>query len=209
MTNPHLDLPAHAANLGRVGQYGFGIVAIHGRGQSPAFMLDLLGYLSWADFPIVAPAAHEQTWYPQKFMMPLADNQPWLDHAHEAVATSIERFTALGLAPSQVVLVGFSQGACLLADFIYRNPTHYKAVCCFTGGLPGEAGSVWPPTGSLSQTPIFLSSSEVDEWVPPARVRETAAVFEQMQGQVSCHIYANRPHEVCEEELAAVRHWLS
>ncbi|MFT4922859.1 MAG: putative esterase [Haloarculaceae archaeon] len=39
---------------------------------------------------------------------------------------------------SQVVLVGFSQGACLASEFVARSPQRVGGLAALSGGLVGE-----------------------------------------------------------------------
>ena len=56
-------------------------VLVHGRGSGPETMLDLAGRLAAGGVRCVLPAAAGNTWYPQRFKAPLADNEPWLTYA--------------------------------------------------------------------------------------------------------------------------------
>jgi phospholipase/carboxylesterase len=70
-----------------------------------------------------------------------------------------------GIPPQRIVLVGFSQGACLLADFIVRRLRPYTGAALLTGGLigaPDELTSL-PPLGGL---PVVMVSSRHDDWSP-------------------------------------------
>jgi predicted esterase len=50
-----------------------------------------------------------------------------------------------------------------------------------------------------------LTGSDADEWVPEARVRETASVLTALGADVRCRIYAGRDHIVSDEELVEAR----
>ena len=62
------------------------------------------------------PAASGGSWYPARFNEPRIANEPWLGQALEAVETAIADVLAAGVPAERVVLAGFSQGGCLVAD---------------------------------------------------------------------------------------------
>jgi predicted esterase len=103
-----------------------------------------------------------------------------------------------------VVLVGFSQGACLALEWFSRTPDRVGGVIAFTGGLLGPPGTPWP-TSAIAHTPVLLSTSDIDEWVPLARVRETAAALAERGARVTLNERPGRPHVVDDFEIAAAR----
>jgi predicted esterase len=138
-------------------------------------------------------------------MTDIRENQPFLNYAHQAVDEAVKAFLQEGLARHEIVLMGYSQGACLTADYAFNNPARYKAILCFTGGLIGQEGTTWEPHGSFGQCPVFISTSHTNEWVPASRVAETSRIFRAMDADVQEVIYKNRPHEISEDEIVRVQ----
>jgi predicted esterase len=101
------------------------------------------------------------------------------------------------------VLLGFSQGACLAAEFAVLNPRRYGGVIVFSGGLIGAPGSITEHPGSFRGTPVFLGCSDVDAHVPRTRVEESAAIFTKMGAATTCRIYPGMGHVVSDDEIAA------
>lgn len=178
---------------------------IHGRGRTPeemaalgeAFALDGIRYYS--------PEAPSGSWYPGRFMEPFEANQPALDEARAGLGRVVERLVVEGFPGHRIVLCGFSQGACLVADILLRHPANYAAALIFTGGLIGPPGTVWRSNGRLDGMPALLTGGDVDEWVPSARVRETGDVLSDLGATVETVIYADRPHLVCDDEISRAR----
>ena len=46
-------------------------------------------------------------------------------------------------------LIGYSQGACLACEYVYRNPGPWAGLIAFTGGLVGPAGTTWATEDDL------------------------------------------------------------
>ena len=163
-----------------------------------------LGDLAW-----LAPAAFENSWYPNRFMEPLVANQPMLDHALESVHTLVTGLGADGFSPDRIVLLGFSQGACLVAEYAVRNARRYAGIVAFTGGLIGPPGSTWNFGGSFEGTPAFLGTSDVDEWVPASRVLETEKILSARGARVELEVYPRMEHVVCDDEIRRARKLIS
>jgi predicted esterase len=112
---------------------------------------------------------------------------------------------AAGIPASRVVLLGFSQGACLALEFAARHARRYGGVVGLSGGLIGPDGTPRDYEGAFDGAPVFLGCSDMDPHVPVERVHETADVFQRMGAQVTKRIYPGMGHTVNADEIAAVR----
>ena len=184
-------------------------VLLHGRGGRPEDMIGLANRLRLDGCRWIAPAAPGGRWYPHRFMQPLDLNEPFLSRAIDDCHQAVEEASEQGTVP--VVILGFSQGACLASEYALRHPGRCAAIVMFTGGLIGPPGTVWrlaPPAMTLGGLPVLLTGSDVDELVPASRVRETADVLSTLGADVTCHIYPGRAHAVCDEEIVEAREFL-
>ncbi len=181
------------------------VLLLHGRGASAFDILGLGGELGFSDAAFLAPQAVGHTWYPNSFLAPIPNNEPWLSSAISLIASLVQRCVDAGISSERIVLVGFSQGACLASEFVARHPRRYAAVLAFTGGLIGPPGFDLHHDGSLAQTPILLSSGDPDPHVPWSRVEQTAAQFTAMDAAVKLRRYPGRPHTILAEELKTAR----
>lgn len=178
---------------------------IHGRGRTPEEMAGLGAALAVDGVRYYSPAAPGGSWYPGRFMEPFEANQPALGEAMAALESLMERLVVEGFSDHRIVLCGFSQGACLAADLLLRRPASYAAALLFTGGLIGPPGTVWRSKARLTGVRVLVTGGELDEWVPPERVRETAEVLAGLGASVETVIYADRPHTVCDDEILRAR----
>ncbi|HVL68346.1 MAG TPA: alpha/beta hydrolase [Vicinamibacterales bacterium] len=180
------------------------VVLVHGRGDSAAGILALADEFDLPDVTWVAPQAAGHTWYPYSFLAPLERNQPALDSALRTVGRLVSDLAAEGIGPDRIVLMGFSQGACLSQEFAARNARRYAAVIGLSGGLIGPPGTPRHYGGSFDETPVFLGCSDVDPHIPVERVHESAEVFRRMGASVDERIYRGLGHTVNHDEIAAV-----
>lgn len=184
---------------------GAAMLMVHGRNAAPANILTLADALPHPAFAYVAPAAAGGTWYPYSFMAETHRNEPWLSSALARIGEVVDDIVAGGVPRERIVLLGFSQGACLASEFAARNAGRYGGVVAFSGGLIGPPGTVWEYDGSFEGTPVFLGCSDVDAHVPKTRVDESAAAFERMGARVTKRIYPGMGHLVNEDEIAFTR----
>jgi len=179
------------------------IILLHGRGASAESILSLIDPLEAHDCAALAPQASGHTWYPHSFLAHLDANQPFLNSALARVRTLIDNLLARGVPSERIILLGFSQGACLASESAARNPRRYGTVIAFTGGLIGPPGTPRDYAGSFENTPVFLGASDPDPHVPFARVQETADTFSRMGARVELRRYPGLPHTINEDEIAA------
>jgi phospholipase/carboxylesterase len=180
-------------------------IFVHGRGRSPAEMRDLALAFDFPTVHFLMPAAPGATWYPESFLAPFDKNEPALSRSLAEYARAIDGLIAAGVPVGNIILCGFSQGACLTAEMLIRHPNPYGGALIFTGGLIGPPGTAWQPQPALMGVPVYLTGSDVDEWVPSARVRETERVLLDSGALVETRIFPERPHVVSDEEIAAAR----
>ncbi|WP_435124684.1 alpha/beta hydrolase [Halobaculum sp. D14] len=180
------------------------VVLVHGRGASPHSVLGMAEEFGTDHVAYLAPAAAQNTWYPRSFMEPLAENQPWLDSALDAVGALVDD-AAAAVGAERVALLGFSQGACLSSEFVARNARRYGGLIAFSGGLIGPEGTAREYDGSLDGTPVFLGCSDVDPHIPLERVHETRDVLDDLGADVDERIYEGMGHTVNRDELGAAK----
>lgn len=181
------------------------VIMVHGRNAGPANILDLVPRLERPEFTYLAPAAADRTWYPYSFMAERERNEPGLSAGLRVLGELVADLGRRGLRKDHIVLLGFSQGGCLTAEFALRHPDRYGGVVVYSGGLIGPPGTAWRGSGDFAGTPIFLGCSDVDAHVPKRRVDETAEVFSRMGAVVTERVYPGMGHQVNEDEIAFTR----
>jgi phospholipase/carboxylesterase len=199
MTGPHQDQPLVTAGT-PLGEATAAIVAVHGRGAPAGSIVDIAETVHHPGVAILAPQAANNTWYPQSFLAPVEQNEPGRSSGLRAVDDAVGRATDAGIPPERVLLLGFSQGACLASEYVARNPRRYGGAVAFSGGLIGETIDPDDYAGDLDRTPYFLGCSDRDPHIPVERVHATTAVFEDLNADVEERIYEGMGHVVNEDE---------
>jgi predicted esterase len=177
------------------------VVLIHGRGDSARGILALADEFLAPRTVFLAPEATGNSWYPYSFLSKIELNEPWLSSSLHRVQAAVATVSAV-MPKESIVLMGFSQGACLALEFAARNPTRYGGVVALSGGLIGPPGTTRSYPGSLEGTPVFLGCSDVDPHIPVGRVRESARVMDGLGGEIDERIYPGMGHTINQDEIA-------
>lgn len=204
--NPHWGQPVLAAGE-PLATAAAAAVLLHGRGAPAESILSLIPDIGQPGFAYLAPQAQGHTWYPHSFLRPVAQNEPRLSSALAAVEAVLAHIEAAGVSAEKVILLGFSQGACLALEYAARNARRYGGVVGFSGGLIGA--SLRPYSGSLERTPVFLGSGDPDAHVPASRVSESAEVLTRMGAAVTKRLYPGIGHTIIQDELDTVKAMLA
>jgi predicted esterase len=181
------------------------MIMVHGRGASAENILGLVESIDVGDFTYLAPQANGGTWYPNSFLAPIPSNEPGISSGLQAIDDVVARIRAAGIADDHIMLLGFSQGACLSLEYSARHPRRFGGICGLSGGLIGPDDTPRDYAGSFNRTPVFLGCSDVDFHIPATRVRLTADVLGRMDADVTMELYPGMGHLVNEDEAAHVR----
>ncbi|GGN90705.1 MULTISPECIES: alpha/beta hydrolase [Haloarcula] len=180
------------------------MVLVHGRGATARSIVQMGQEVHRDGLALLAPQAAGNTWYPNSFLAPVEDNEPGRSSGLQAVGDAVETATEGDVPREKVVLLGFSQGACLASEFVARNPRRYGGLAALSGGLIGESVDPTEYEGDIERTPVLVGCSDVDPHIPLERVHETTEAFERLNGDVDERIYEGMGHGVNEDELDAV-----
>jgi phospholipase/carboxylesterase len=177
------------------------LIMIHGRGANSADILSLARHLDVEGYALVAPEATNNTWYPNSFLAPIKQNEPYLSSALDLLSKTVAFIEENGIAKENIYFLGFSQGACLALEFTARNATKYGGIVAFTGGLIGD--KVYPEnySGDFKGTPLFIGTSDPDFHVPVQRVHDSTAQLKSMGANVTEKVYPDMGHTISQDEI--------
>jgi phospholipase/carboxylesterase len=184
------------------------LIMIHGRGATAEDILSLANEFDTGNFTYLAPQAANHTWYPNRFLEPIERNEPWLSSALLVIDDLITHVVAAGIPMERLVLLGFSQGACLTLEYAARHPQRYGGIIGLSGGLIGPDDTPRSNAGLFHGTPIFIGCSDIDPHIPLTRVHATAQIMRQLGGVVTERIYPNLDHTINQAEVDVVNSWL-
>jgi predicted esterase len=212
MTSPRPDDPHGGQPVRTAGapldQATLAMIMVHGRGASAESILTLAPALAAPGVAFLAPQAggsEGNQWYPYPFMAPIERNEPGISSGMRAIERVVARIGEAGIPPARTLFLGFSQGACLAAEFVARHARRYGGLAVLSGALIGPDDTPRDYPGSLEGTPVFFGCSDVDSHIPATRVQESAEVLRRLGGDVTLRLYPGMGHLVNDDEIEAVR----
>lgn len=177
------------------------LIMVHGRGAGARDILALASHLNVSEYALFAPQATNNTWYPGSFLLPREQNEPWLSSALSLIDETVQDITKQGISPENIYFLGFSQGACLVLEYVTRNARKYGGIAAFTGGLQGETIIEENYKGDFEGTRVFIGTGDPDQHVPVERVNRTAAIMNNLNAAVRVEVYENKAHSVSQDEI--------
>ncbi len=206
MTNAHLEQPVidYGVSIDRADT---AVILVHGRGQSPGWMHDnVVRRFGRLDLAWRAPTADGASWYPERFLAPVELNEPRLSDALACLEALSEGLRQHGIPYESQVLMGFSQGACLCGEFVWRSRRRYRALVSLTGALIGPHDMQRDAAGhDFAGMPVLFSTSEHDPYVPAEAVRRSADLFEAAGAIVTLHVDPGTEHGIRDAEIEYAR----
>lgn len=219
MTGPH----ARAA-LVRQGASApvAGLVLAHGRGADAHDILALGRSIAPDDWALIAPQAAGNSWWPVSFLAPMTQLEPWLGSALDAMDRAVAALRAEGLAPAQIALAGFSQGACLALEYAARHGGPWRAVVALSGALVGAADGAGQPDAALyghspksldydtrlSGVPVLMACHDRDPHIPRARIMASVDTLRALGSKVELRTHPGTGHGAGPGDLDAAREML-
>ncbi|MBK8026235.1 MAG: dienelactone hydrolase family protein [Chloroflexi bacterium] len=181
------------------------VILLHGRGSNARSILGLVPEIEHPDCAFIAPQASGYTWYPYPFIEPIEKNEPHLSSALKIVHEQIERLEESGIPSERILLLGFSQGACLALESAARRGGRLGGVAGLSGGLIGQTLDRSRYAETMDGTPVFFGCSDTDSHIPRNRVEESAGVFQELGATVTMRLYPRMGHTINEDEITMVR----
>jgi phospholipase/carboxylesterase len=193
------------------------LIALHGYGSNKSSMMKLARKIAPEAFAVATlQGPHQHIVEPEVRGAPLLYGFGWLTNFrpeesialhHRAVSEIIAGLVAQGAAdPKMVFLLGFSQSVALNFRFAFTHPEMLAGVVGLCGGIPGD----WETPGKYrpASFPIFYAGGELDEFYPPAKIRENAEKLKRLALSVEVRLF-DAGHEVPASAIPVIREWLT
>ena len=200
MSLPHLTQLVYSAGA-KLDEASAALILLHGRGATADDILSLSAYLNFPQLAYLAPQAEGHSWYPNRFIVPVEQNEPYLSAGLSKIDGIVKEVESHRIPIEKIFIGGFSQGACLASEYVIRNPRRYGGLLVFSGGYIGPLGMQRQWNGNLGGMPVFLGCSDRDSHIPLQRVKETSTLLEAMGARVTEKIYPNIGHTIIEDEI--------
>lgn len=120
----------------------------------------------------------------------------------------IEREGKRGIAPSRIVLAGFSQGGAIALQTTLRFAEPLAGTLALSTYLPLAAKASGERSRASAATPIFMAHGSFDPMIALEHAERSRDALIGMGYRVEWREYP-MPHSVCAEEIADISAWLS
>jgi len=134
------------------------MILVHGRGASAADIMTVAAEVMYPGVAYVAPQAAGNALVSKSIHRTARKNEPYLSSALESLSSLLAKVHG-SMPYEKIVLLGFSQGACLTLEFAARSARRYGGVIGLSGGLIGPDGTPRDYAGSFDGTPRFLAAA--------------------------------------------------
>ncbi len=177
-------------------------VVTHGRGQTPEMMDDhIVSRLNSKGVAYILPRAASGSWYDARAVDPLTDRTR---QQRDASLQQLKQAANMASANTPIMMVGFSQGACLTLEYALAFGPWQGAMACFTGCRVGVLQDQ-RPRQDLAGLPVYLSGADQDPWIPlhafAAATQELGSARARLRGD----LFPGRQHEVSDIEIAVLQ----
>ncbi len=125
-----------------------------------------------------------------------------------AVEALIAKEVAAGIATSNIILAGFSQGGAIVLHTALRQTTPVGGVVALSTYLPLAASAPDELIPSTHATPIFMAHGRSDPVIPFTLGSASRDRLQEFGYAVEWHEYPMQ-HSVCMEELKDIEVWLT
>ncbi|WDJ89327.1 alpha/beta hydrolase [Xanthomonas campestris] len=187
-----------------------------------------------SDFAPMVPELVRPQWPALRFVFPHAPIRPitinngvrmrgWydivgMDFAQRAdkvgIAESVAQIEALianeqvrGIAPERILLAGFSQGGAVTLAVGLQRRVPLAGLIAMSTYLPDPAAAASQlQPGALAQ-PLFMAHGSADPVVPYRAGEQSAQALQALGFTLDWHTYP-MGHQVCLEEIEALRTWM-
>ena len=176
------------------------LILIHGRGADAEDIAGLANYLPSRDLAVLAPEAQQHTWYPQRFFVPLEENEPWLSSGLDLIDKLVSTVHESGIPQERIGIAGFSQGGCLALEYALRNPRRYGFIAGMSSALIGPLKTP-RAKADLQGTPVLIACAENDAHIPLPFVQESAEILAASGTDLTKQIFRGYDHTVFPEEI--------
>ena len=188
----------------------YGVILLHGRGSDGTEMRPVFSSLylrkSYALFPHgpFEIMQSRRAWYTQFWNVNPTENLQEISHSFGIVEQCLDEFKRHNIPESQIALIGHSQGANLLLEFVVDNPRPFKAVVAMRGCFLGNIDVDRQFASDLSGIKFVINTGRNDPYIPARKTDQACDNLKEMGGEVFHRNYKTS-HGICQAELNDLR----
>jgi len=177
------------------------LILVHGRDRDPAELPGMTAELALRErVRVLAPFAPSWCWYSSRYDAPLQENEKGRETGLQQIKSLLALAQEQGFRWGDIVLAGFSQGGCMVAEYLLAGEALPGAAAIFTGSALAVESRDFP-AANLGGMPVVLSGGYRDPWLPVADLMATARALEAAGANVHLEIFPDAEHAVRAQEI--------
>lgn len=188
-----------------------GVILVHGRGSDGSEMRPVFSSLylrkSYALFPhgpFEIMKGNRLAWYTHFWNVEPEANLTEISHSFSIIEQCLDEFKRHNIPETEITMVGHSQGANLLLEFVTDNPRPFNAVIAMRGCFLGHIEEERNFTSDLSGQRIVINSGRKDPYIPSKKTDQACEILKELGAEVS-HKNYEAGHGICQAELNDLR----
>lgn len=173
------------------------VVALHGRGSTAESILAEARAVT-GDAPdvwLLAPQADNNSWYNAGYAEALDAAAEEVDSALGVVDAAVQR-AAEEVGRENVVVMGFSQGACLASEWAIRTESPVGGLVILTGAPLGPRPAPRTPASFWNGVPAVVGIQRDDPWVRPEHAESFAETLRAAGAESTFLMAEPGPHRI-------------
>ena len=189
------------------GESGATLLVLHGTGGSEDDLVPLGRELA-PGAAILSPRGKVSEYGAARFFRRLAegvfDHEDLVFRTHELAEFLEAASREYGFDPSNLVAVGYSNGANIAASLMLLPPRLLRAAVLFRAMVPFEPEEPVDLTGM----PVFLAAGQMDRMIPPQNTQRLAEILTEAGADLDVR-WRDTGHALTYEEVAEAKEWFS
>ncbi|MBM4415583.1 MAG: alpha/beta fold hydrolase [Chloroflexi bacterium] len=188
------------------------LIALHGFGSHALDLLTLAPELAGGRLLVICPQApyHLPDFYGFSWSRdPTAPADPAEpDAAADALRTLLDdAIPRLGIDPTRLALLGFSQGGMMAAPLALGEPQRFAGLALLSTSVVGARSAVLTAAPDAARLPVLVQHGTQDPAIPVAQAQASVERLRELGLAPEYEEYA-MAHEVSRESTTALTRWL-
>lgn len=205
---PHSDRPVVYTKdtFGKVGKV---ILCLNGFDGTAVGILRFVSGLNLSGVALAAIEADDLIWFPKPLGGPRSSNEPFLSASLERIDKAVDELISLSFSKDSIHFLGFSQGACLILDYLKERGGGWGGFFALAGCLIGSDEEIEKASFNLAETPVFIGYGDTDVAIPSDRVHRSAEILRREGANVDLKVYPYTGHRINRDEADYIKSFFS
>ena len=189
----------------------YGAVLVHGRGSDGSEMRPVFSslylrstYALFPNGPFEIMKGNRLAWYTHFWNTDPEESLPEISHSFNIIDQCIDELIRNNIPENHITLLGHSQGANLLLEYVADNPRPFNAIVAMRGCFLGQLEQDRTIKSNLNGLRFIINSGRNDPYIPSKKSEQACEILSNSGAEV-LHKHYETGHGVCQAELNDIR----